>query len=34
VVGTRTTSVDPTDPYPLGYLLSDVWGEEVGATGS
>jgi proline racemase len=30
VVGTRTTSVDPADPYPLGYVLSDIWGEEVG----
>ena len=26
VVGTRTTAVDPTDPYQLGYVLSDVWG--------
>jgi proline racemase len=31
VVGTRTSSVDSTDPYPLGYVLSDVWGEEVGS---
>jgi proline racemase len=31
VVGTRTSTVDPTDPYPLGYVLSDVWGDEVGA---
>jgi proline racemase len=31
VVGTRTTTVDPTDPYPLGYVLSDIWGDEVGA---
>ena len=30
VVGTRTSTVDPTDPYPLGYVLSDVWGDEVG----
>jgi proline racemase len=30
VVGTRTSSVDPTDPYPLGYVLSDVWGDDVG----
>jgi proline racemase len=30
VVGTRTSSVDPADPYPLGYVLSDIWGEEVG----
>ena len=27
VVGTRMTSVDPTDPYPSGFMLSDVWGE-------
>ena len=27
VVGTRMTSVDPTDPYPFGFMLSDVWGE-------
>jgi proline racemase len=32
VVGTRTSSVDSTDPYPLGYVLSDVWGDEVGAS--
>ena len=30
VIGTRTSSVDPADPYPLGYVLSDIWGEEVG----
>jgi proline racemase len=30
VVGTRITAVDPTDPYPLGYVLSDVWGADVG----
>ncbi len=30
LVGTRTVSVDPTDPYPLGYVLSDIWGDEVG----
>ena len=30
VVGTRITAVDPTDPYPLGYVLSDIWGDEVG----
>ena len=30
VVGTRTTSVDSADPYPLGYVLSDIWGDEVG----
>jgi proline racemase len=27
VVGTRMTAVDPTDPYPTGFMLSDVWGE-------
>jgi proline racemase len=27
VVGTRMTAADPTDPYPLGFMLSDVWGE-------
>jgi proline racemase len=26
VVGTRTSSVDPSDPYPEGFILSDVWG--------
>ncbi len=31
VVGTRTSTVDPTDPYPLGYVLGDVWGDEVGS---
>jgi proline racemase len=31
VVGTRTSSIDPSDPYQLGYVLSDVWGDEVGA---
>ena len=29
VVGTRTTSVDPTDPYQLGYTLPDIWGNEL-----
>jgi proline racemase len=29
VVGTRITAVDPTDPYPLGYVLSDIWGSDV-----
>jgi proline racemase len=31
IVGTRTTAVDPTDPYPTGYLLSDVWGQTAAA---
>ena len=25
VVGSRTRAVDPNDPYPLGYALSDLW---------
>ncbi len=29
VVGTRMVSVDPTDPYPLGFTVSDVWGTEI-----
>ena len=29
IVGTRTSSVDPSDPYPTGFLLTDVWGSEV-----
>ena len=31
VVGTRTSTVDPSDPYQLGYMLSEVWGDEVGS---
>jgi proline racemase len=31
VVGTRVTAVDPTDPYPLGYVLSDLWGGDLAA---
>ena len=30
IVGTRTCSVDPSDPYPTGFVLSDVWGNEIG----
>ena len=30
VVGTRTSAVDPTDPYPEGFLVSDLWGRELG----
>jgi proline racemase len=26
VFGTKTTLLDPTDPYPTGFVLSDVWG--------
>ena len=33
VTGTRMTAVDPSDPYPLGYVLSDIWGDEVGGGG-
>ena len=28
IFGTRTTAVDPTDPYATGFMLSDVWGRE------
>jgi proline racemase len=28
VFGTRTTAVDPTDPYPTGFVLSDLWGRQ------
>ena len=27
IFGQRTTAVDPTDPYPTGFLLSDLWGD-------
>ena len=30
VVGTRTSAVDPTDPYQTGFVLSDIWGRELG----
>ncbi len=26
VFGTKTTALDPTDPYPRGFVLTDVWG--------
>ncbi len=26
--GTRVTSIDPTDPYPTGFTLSDLWGRD------
>jgi len=29
VVGSRTVSVDPSDPYQEGFILSDVWGDEL-----
>jgi proline racemase len=31
VVGTHTSTVEATDPYQFGYVLSDVWGDEVGS---
>jgi proline racemase len=32
IFGTRTAAVDPTDPYPTGFTLTDVWGREVPGT--
>ena len=26
IFGTRTATVDPTDPFPTGFTLSDLWG--------
>jgi proline racemase len=26
VFGTKTTALDPSDPYPRGFVISDVWG--------
>jgi proline racemase len=34
VVGSRITAVDPTDPYQLGYVLSDIWGSDVAEAAS
>ena len=31
LVGTHTSAVEATDPYQLGYVLSDLWGDEVGS---
>jgi proline racemase len=28
IFGTRTAAVDPTDPYPTGFVLTDLWGRE------
>lgn len=28
IFGTRTASVDPDDPYPTGFTLSDLWGRQ------
>ena len=33
IFGTRTTAVDPTDPYPTGFVLSDLWGRELPGDG-
>ena len=33
IVGTRTTTVDPTDPYPTGFVVSDLWGRQRPADG-
>lgn len=30
IFGTRTTALDPSDPYPGGFVLSDVWGRGLG----
>ncbi len=30
IVGTRTSSIDPTDPYPDGFTLTDIWGSQAG----
>ncbi len=30
--GFHQIGVDPTDPYPLGYTLSDTWGENLSVT--
>jgi proline racemase len=27
IVGTRTTTLDPTDPYQTGFVLPDLWGD-------
>ncbi len=29
IFGSRTVSVDSTDPYPLGFVVSDLWGAEL-----
>jgi proline racemase len=29
VFGTRTAAVDPTDPYPTGFMLTDLWGRDL-----
>jgi proline racemase len=26
--GTRMTSIDPADPYPTGFTLTDLWGRD------
>jgi proline racemase len=29
IVGTRTTTVDPTDPFATGFALPDLWGTDL-----
>jgi len=28
IYGMQQVGVDPTDPYPLGYTMSDTWGPD------
>lgn len=32
IFGVHQCGVDPTDPYPLGFTLSDMWGPDVAVT--
>ena len=32
IYGVHQVGVDPTDPYPLGFTLSDMWGPDVAVT--
>lgn len=32
IYGFHQLGLDPSDPYPLGYTLSDTWGEDIGVT--
>jgi proline racemase len=34
VYGMHQTALDPSDPYPLGFVLSDTWGSDLAATGA
>lgn len=29
IFGSRTVSLDPSDPYPLGFIVSDLWGADL-----